>query len=103
MSDLNYTVAQEAELKTESPMNWETATAWGEANGKSARSVVAKLLSLKLDYVSKPVPAKAVKAVTKAELVAQVAESLKMRGTALAGLEKATVAALTTLNEALAA
>ena len=101
MTDRNYTVVQEAELTSGAPWNYESAKAWGEANGKSGRSVVAKVLSLNLEYIRKPAPVKRPKDVTKAELVAEIATKLEVAD--LSGLEKATVKALIDLLGAIPA
>ena len=102
MSEVNYTEAQVAELKALAPMNFEQATAWGVLNGKKGRSVVSKILSEEFAYIKKEVPAPKAKEMTKAQIVALIEAKLAPE-TKLAGLEKATVAALSTLHDALPA
>lgn len=89
----NYTKEMEQAIIDASPLNMETAKALGESFDppKSMRSVIAKAKSLKVPYISKPVPTKKVAKVTKSELVNQIEKTLDRK---LEGLEKATSRAL---------
>ena len=102
MSEVNYTESQVAELTNLAPMNYEQAKAWGQLHGKSGRTVVSKIKSLDLAYTPKPAPEPKAKEVTKAEIVKMI-EAKLAADTKLAGLEKATVKALTDLFDAIPA
>ena len=94
----NYSAEQEQAIIDASPFDLAGAKALGETMGKSYRSVIAKALSLKCDYITKPPPAKKIAAITKAELVSAISENLA--GVPLSGLEKATAKSLVDLLEA---
>jgi len=94
----NYSAEQEAAIKAAAPLNLEKAKALAEEFGKSWRSVVAKALSMEVEYISQPKPTKKPHQTTKAELVSAIEERLN---TNLSGLEKATGRALANLVEAL--
>ena len=91
----NYSAEQEAAIIDASPLDLASDKTLGETMGKSYRSVIAKALSLKCEYITKPPPAKKVAAVTKAELVSAISENLA--GIGLSGLEKATAKSLVDL------
>jgi len=74
----------------------ETAEVLATKIGKSVRSVVAKL-SREGVYVRKGKAAKGEKAVTKADLIAKIAEKAGVEATVLASLEKANKEALEAL------
>ena len=99
----NYSAEQEAALIAASPVTFEQAHAFAEEFGKSVKSIVAKIHSLKaqdvdIEYIPKEKPVKRVGKVTKAELVAKIETALgdDAEGT-LAGLVKAPAADLHTL------
>lgn len=96
-----YTKEQEAVLTKTATENgsvsFEMAEALGEQFGKSARSVIAKVKQLGLAYTPKAKPAKREKGLTKADLIAQIAENLGTNAEVLAGLNKATAKALSEL------
>jgi hypothetical protein len=99
MSELNYTVKVEAELAELAPVTYAEAVAYGVENGKSTRSVIAKVLQLNLDYIAKVVPTAKPHVATKAELVAEIA--VRMGLDTIDGLDKATAASLKVLVAAL--
>lgn len=96
---MSYTKAQEAAIVEASPMDLAGAKALGLTLDKSYRSVIAKAKQLGQDYIAKPAPAKAEKAETKAEIVAELAGVLEM---SLDGLEKAPLGTLAALRDRLA-
>ena len=95
----NYSAEQIALITAQSPMDFEQARILGLSFEpvKSARSIVAKIKSLELDYICKPAPVKKPKPITKSELVDQIAENMEVDSGLFAGLEKATVSALNNL------
>lgn len=97
---VNYS-ATETETLVSGYTAGETVEALAEKLGKSVRSVVAKL-SREGVYKSKA-KAKADKAMTKAELVADVATNLGMSAKVLESLEKGTKEALEALSATVAA
>ena len=100
MTEVNYTVEMEDELRNLEPVNWHDAKAFGEKHGKSTRSVIAKVLQMQLMYIRKPVPTKKPHKITKAELVAEIVNRLGIENK-LDGLDKATAESLTSLLEAI--
>ncbi len=94
-----YTPEMEKAVRDAAPLDLAGAKALGSELGMSYRSVIAKTKSLGLTYISKPVPARKPKEVTKAELVTELAGSLEMK---LDGLEKAPRATLLALVARLA-
>jgi hypothetical protein len=94
----NYTEEQEARLKGASPVSFADAQAFADEFGKSVKSIIAKVLSLDLEYIPKAKPAKRVGGVTKAQLVEAIAAEV---GADLSGLEKAPARALNALALAL--
>ena len=93
----NYSAEQEARIVECAPLNLEIAKQLATELGKTYRSIIAKALSLGVDYVSKPPVAKREAVETKAEIVADIAKQLDVN---LSGLDKATVKALCTLRSA---
>jgi hypothetical protein len=75
------------------PLDMARAKEIGLEIGRSYRSVIAKAKSLKLAYVSKPVPAKKPKAITKVQLVALIVAGYGFE-TDMEGLEKAPASVL---------
>ena len=98
-----YTEAQEARLIEMGTVTYEQAIELAEEFGVSAKSVIAKIYSLNaqrdagINYVPKARPAKRAKGVTKAELVAQIANATGADNEAIEGLSKAPAAALAAL------
>ena len=93
----NYTVEQVATI-VEGYKAGTAVEALAVQVGKSVRSVVAKL-SREGVYVSKDKAPGAAKAVTKADLVAKIAEKFGVEAEKLASLEKATKEALEILAD----
>ena len=92
-----YTVEQENVLREAAPVNWEMAQTLATELGVSPRSIVAKVQQLGLEYVAKPAPERAPAKVTKAQMVAQIADRLNMRADLLEGLADAKADALRNL------
>ena len=97
---VNYTADQEALIIKASPLNYDSAGELGATMGKTARSIVAKALSLKCEYTSKPPPKKRIAQASKADLVADIAKRINSKS--LNGLEKSTMQALVTLRDDIA-
>ena len=97
----NYTDEMVAVIEAAQPLNLEKAKAIGEEIGRSWRSVVAKAKSEGFEYVGKPKPTKKPRQATKAEIVAEIENGLNANKGVLSGLEKATMAALCALQDAL--
>lgn len=91
----NYSAKQEELIINSAPLDLAKATAIAEQIGKTPRSVIAKALSLDVEYHSKKPEPKRVSQITKADLVIAISEELQ--GANLAGLEKATSASLANL------
>jgi hypothetical protein len=100
---LNYSAKQVAAIVAASPMDFETAGKLGASFDppKSARSVVSKIKSLGLEYITKPVPEKKPAKVTKAESVSAIESASEVDSGLFSGLEKATVASLVNLLNSL--
>ena len=92
---VNYTAEQTAEV-VESYKAGETVEAIAVKVGKSVRSIVAKL-SREGVYVNKAKASGAVAKVTKADLIAKIAEKYGVEEIKLESLEKATKEALEVL------
>ena len=90
---VNYTEAQVAQI-VEAYTSGVTVEAIAEQFGKSVKSIVAKLAQQKV-YKAKA----AIKAhrVTKADMIARIAEALAIEGQVLSSLEKASAEALQAL------
>lgn len=97
---VNYTNDMVTELTEMAPVTYAEAVEFGEKHGKSTRSVIAKVLSLNLDYIAKVVPTKKPHKVTKAELVAEISVRLGLEAP-IDGLDKATARSLDKLVHAL--
>ena len=95
----NYTPEMEAIIRAAAPLNLAKAKEVGEKIGKSYQSVIAKALSLGVDYETKKPEKKRVIQTTKSELVDELAEYFG-DDVNLKGLEKATAASLRSLMEA---
>lgn len=96
---MSYSTEQVTTLQNApSPITYADAGEFAEQFGVSRGSVIAKVLSLELDYERKPVPAPTVRRPTKSDLVAEIAHNLNAVSTDnLTGLDKATVSALVVL------
>ena len=95
---INYTKAQESEIRELSPISYDVAVVLAEKFGKKLRSVIAKACSMdKVVYVARERVAKNGSAIVrKAEMVESIAKSLATDED-LSGLEKATKASLDAL------
>lgn len=105
----NYTEAQEALIASMAPMDYTKAQELAsdermndaDGNARKARSIVAKAISMGVEYNRKVATTKSGEPVVrKAELVEQIARTVEGN---LDGLEKAPKAALVALRDALAA
>ena len=100
MSVPNYTALQMAEIKERAPLNYEIASELGAKFGKKTRSVIAKAISMEVEYQAKPRAAKNGEPVErKLEIVTEIE---KMLGTTAPSLVKATKADLVRVREVLA-
>ena len=95
---INYTKAQENEMRELSPVSYDVALVLAERFGKNLRSVIAKACSLDgVVYVARERVAKNGSAIVrKAEMVESIAKSLSTDED-LSGLEKATKSSLDAL------
>ena len=95
---INYTKAQESEIRELSPISYDVAVVLAEKFGKKLRSVIAKACSLDgVVYVARERVAKNGSAIVrKAEMVESIAKSLATDED-LQGLEKATKSSLDAL------
>ena len=95
---INYTKAQENEIRELSPISYDVAVVLAEKFGKKLRSVIAKACSMdKVVYVARERVAKNGSVIVrKAEMVESIAKSLATDED-LSGLEKATKASLDAL------
>lgn len=98
---VNYTAEQTAAVVTGYLAGSSVETLAAEV-GKSVRSIVAKL-SKEGVYVAKKAAAKVDGRVTKADLVAEMAQIMGVEAEVLASLEKASTEALTLVTNALRA
>ena len=95
---MNYTKAQEDEMRESSPISYDVAVVLAEKFGKKLRSVIAKACSLDgVVYVARErVTKNGSQVVRKAEMVESIAKSLATDED-LSGLEKATKSSLDAL------
>ena len=100
---INYTKAQENEIRELSPISYDVAVVLAEKFGKKLRSVIAKACSMdKVVYVARERVAKNGSAIVrKAEMVESIAKSLATSED-LSGLEKATKSSLDALMRSIA-
>ena len=100
---INYTKAQEREIRELSPISYDVAVVLAEKFGKKLRSVIAKACSMdKVVYVARERVAKNGSVIVrKAEMVESIAKSLATDED-LSGLEKATKASLDALMRSIA-
>jgi hypothetical protein len=99
MTNINYTEAMVATLKTNAPMDYDKAQALGKEMQRSAKSIIAKCKREGIEYISKPAPARKKSAPTKADIVSAICSGLDLDD--LNGLEKATGSALSKLLSAI--
>jgi len=99
-----YTETLVAALQAQQVWTYAEATAFAEENGLKSRSVIAKLKSMGLDYIPKPVVAKTGEPVErKGEVIAEIETALNVETGAFSGLSKSTKAALNALRSAIQA
>ena len=98
----NYSAEQVAAVAEPESMDFSVATQVADSIGKSARSVVAKRLSLELPYTSKPPPKKRLAVATKSELVADIERRMQAKSGAFSGLDKATMKAIIAVRDTFA-
>lgn len=100
-----YTESMVAELMAKDTWTYDEAVAFAEKHPSvSARSVISKIKSLKLDYTAKPKAATAkTDKVRKSEIVADIAAALNIQADAISGLAKADAACLRILLAKVAA
>jgi len=95
-----YTDSMVAQLEAQDEWTFAEAVAFAEANSLKPRSVIAKIKSLGLAYVPKPVVTKTGgEVIRKSEIVSRIEASL---GVAVPSLAKATKADLEALAKAVA-
>ena len=99
MTNINYTEAMVATLKTSAPLNFDKAQALGKKMNRSTKSIIAKAKREGIEYISKPAPARKKSAPTKADIVSAICSGLDLDD--LNGLEKATGSALSKLLSAI--
>ena len=95
----NYSEAQCAEIRSQEPLNFEKAAVLGAKMGKKTRSIIAKAISMEVEYIAKPRHTKNGETVERK--LAIVNEIEKMLGTTAPSLVKATKADLVRVREVL--
>ena len=95
----NYTALQMAEIKERAPLNYEIASELGTKFGKKTRSVIAKAISMEVEYITKPRHTKNGETVERK--LAIVNDIEKMLKTTAPSLVKATKADLVRVREVL--
>ena len=96
----NYSASQMAEIREHAPLNYEIASELGTKFGKKTRSVIAKAISMEVEYIAKPRHTKNGETVERK--LAIVSDIEKMLGTTAPSLVKATKADLVRVREVLA-
>jgi len=96
-STVNYTPEMVAILEQNAPIDYAKAQELSTQLDRGVRSIIAKCKREGIEYISKPAPAKKKSAPSKADLVGGIAKAVDLRPEDLAGLEKATGLALSTL------
>ena len=96
-STVNYTPEMVAILEQNAPIDYAKAQSLSTQLDRGVRSIIAKCKREGIEYISKPAPAKKKSAPSKADLVGGIAKAVDLRPEDLAGLEKATGLALSTL------
>ena len=94
-----YTESMVVELMAKPSWTYEEAVAYADKHSSvSARSVISKIKSLKLDYAAKPkAAASKTDKVRKSEIVSEIALALGIQADAISGLAKADAACLRVL------
>ena len=95
----NYTPEQCAEIRSQEPLNFEKAAVLGAKFGKKTRSIIAKAISLEVEYNAKPRATKSGEPIVlKSTLVSEIESKM---GVSLPSLAKATKVDLTEMLERL--
>lgn len=95
----NYTEAQCAEIRSQEPLNFEKAAVLGAKMGKKTRSIIAKAISMEVEYNAKPRATKSGEPIVlKSTLVSEIESKM---GISLPSLAKATKVDLTEMLERL--
>ena len=95
----NYTDAQCDKIRSQEPLNFEKAAVLGAEFGKKTRSIIAKAISLGVEYNAKPRATKSGEPIVlKSALVSEIESKM---GIALPSLAKATKVDLTEMLERL--
>ncbi len=97
---VNYTPEMEQIIRDSAPLNLDIAKALGVELGKSTKSIIAKAISLEVEYIVKAPAPKRLGVVTKAELVTMISKKLSSDFD-LSGLAKAPASALKALQDAI--
>ena len=104
MSKSAYTEKMVAELNARPVWHYAEAVAYAEANALKPRSVIAKVKSLGLSYVPKPVVTKAGEPIErKAEIVAEIAAALNVNAESIKSMAKMAKNELNALRKAVVA
>jgi len=101
----NYSAEQIAVIEAAAaagPIDGNVAEKIGKEIGKTKRSVISKVKSMEIEYVSAVRPVKGTRSVTKQEMVDQIADFIGTDSAILSGLQKATAASLKALLEQVA-
>lgn len=101
----NYSESQEQRIRAAAPLDLTKAKALAEeirGDVGQYRSIIAKAISLGVEYVKAQPVRKTTDKPTKAEIVAIIASQLDVSQDSLDGLDKATVRALMTIVNATA-
>jgi len=95
----NYSEAQCAEIRSQAPLNFEKAAVLGAKFGKKTRSIIAKAISMEVEYIAKPRATKSGEPIVlKSTLVSEIESKM---GISLPSLAKATKVDLTEMLERL--
>lgn len=89
---VNYTEKMNDRIRSESPLNFEKAEMLGAEFGKKTRSVIAKAISLGVEYQAKPRQTKSGEAIERKDSIVKDIESVL--GVSVPSLVKATKADL---------
>ena len=95
----NYSTSQMAEIREHAPLNYEIASELGTKFGKKTRSIIAKAISMEVEYIAKPRATKNGETVERK--LAIVSDIEKMLKTTAPSLVKATKADLVRVREVL--
>ena len=95
----NYSKEQCEEIRSQEPLNFEKAAVLGAKMGKKTRSIIAKAISMEVEYIAKPRATKSGEPIVlKSTLVSEIESKM---GVSLPSLAKATKVDLTEMLERL--